>query len=273
MITRFAPSPTGYLHLGHAVAAHYAFDFAAQRGGTCLLRIEDIDHTRCRPHFTDAIYEDLRWLGFAWPTPVRVQSAHLSDYAAVIEALCERGLAYRCFKSRAELPRGVYHGPETPLPDHAQAAKIMAGEPFAWRLSMAVARETLGGDFIVNYNDGGREVTVDPSHYGDVVLARKDIGSSYLIAVTRDDAAQGITDIVRGADFVDQTGLHVLIQRLMGWPTPRYHHHPLLMGTNGKKLSKRSGSTAIRRLRESGETPEAVMARALKALEANSPIG
>lgn len=246
MITRFAPSPTGYLHLGHAYSAEQAFGFARDHGGTCLLRIEDIDHTRCKPEFTDAIYEDLRWLGYYWPRPPRVQSAHRADYAAVIDALNARGLIYRCFKKRSELPKGVYIG--EPLAASDEKRRLSQAEPFAWRLSTHAVKA------------GGIALPDDYNH-GDVVLARKDIGTSYHIAVTHDDHIQGVTDVVRGADLADQTPIHRLIQTLMGWPHPNYHHHALIMDA-GKKLSKRDRSTTIRSLREAGLSPSDVLAMA-----------
>lgn len=243
MITRFAPSPTGYLHLGHAYAAAQAFGWARETGGTCLLRIEDIDHTRCKADFTEAIYEDLRWLGFNWPTPVRVQSRHCADYDGVIAALRERGLVYRCFKTRTELPDGAYIG--GPLAVAEEAARLARGEPFAWRLASA------------NMPD-----LPDSFAHGDVVLARKDIGTSYHIAVTHDDHIQGVTHIVRGQDLADQTDIHTLIQRLMGWRTPTYTHHGLVMGDDGKKLSKRNRDTTIRSLRAAGMGADDVLAMA-----------
>ncbi|WP_371396892.1 tRNA glutamyl-Q(34) synthetase GluQRS [Fretibacter rubidus] len=258
MLTRFAPSPTGYLHFGHALAAREAFDFAAKQGGSCLLRIEDIDHTRCRPAFIDAIYEDLAWLGFSWPTPVRVQSEHLSDYASVIEALREKDLIYRCYKTRRELPNGPYFGPNKPLSKTEEDAFPSVAKPFAWRLSMAAAKTALGENFTVQYYDNDVLKSSDPSRHGNIVLARKDIGTSYHIAVTHDDHIQGISHIVRGRDLSDQTDIHVLIQRLMGWDTPRYYHHGLLMGDDGKKLSKRNFDTTIRSLRAAGKTPKHV---------------
>lgn len=258
MLTRFAPSPTGYLHIGHALAARRAFDFAHEGGGTCLLRIEDIDHTRCKPEYTDAIYEDLIWLSFDWPKPVRVQSEHRAEYDGVIDSLRARGLIYRCFKSRAELPKGIYHGPETHLSQDQEAEKIAQNQPFAWRLSMMRAKDILGAEFHLCYHDNGKAVTSGPARHGDIVLARKDIGTSYHIAAVHDDHVQGITDVVRGRDLQGQTDIHVLLQRLMGWETPRYHHHALLMNEAGQKLSKRNRDTTVRALRGSGHSPASV---------------
>ena len=258
MLTRFAPSPTGYLHLGHALAAKRAFDF-----GPCLLRIEDIDHTRCKAEFTQAIYEDLEWLGFVWAKPARVQSEHLSDYKAVIDTLRGRGLLYRCFLTRTELPHGIYNGPSTVMSQDEQETRINQGESFAWRLSMARVRDYLGDIFdTLSYFEKGKIVSANPESHGDIVLARKDIGTSYHIAAVHDDALQNITDIVRGKDLEDQTPLHVLIQTLMNWPAPNYHHHELLCRKDGQKLSKRNQDTTIKALRKAGHSPEDVLVMA-----------
>lgn len=261
MITRFAPSPTGRLHLGHALAAKSAFEF----GGTCLLRIEDIDHTRCRPDYTEQIFEDLRWLGFSWPEPVRIQSKHLSDYAYVLNSLKDRGLVYSCFKTRRDLPPGIYRGPETPLSAADEKAYLAEGKRPAWRLNMAKASKLIGP---LSYQetglDKGRKF-VNPNDYGDVVLARRDIGTSYLIACTHDDALQGITHVVRGADFIHLTGVQRILQALMGWPEPRYHHHALLLNAAGEKLAKRNNDTAIAELRSEGVSPRGVLDMASQA--------
>lgn len=236
MLTRFAPSPTGYLHLGHAFAAEQAF-----ARGPCLLRIEDIDSTRSKPQLTQAIFEDLRWLGFDWPEPVRVQSEHLSDYGAIIASLDERGLLYRDFSTRSgREDRGL-------LP--------------VVKLSTSRAIDTLGTNQL-SFQEGDRDVLVDLTTLEDKTVVRRDIGTSYHIAVTHDDWAQGITDVVRGQDLFEKTRVHVLIQRLMGWPVPRYHHHPLVMESVDKKMSKRTGSQTIRSLRESGQSPQQVLATA-----------
>ncbi|MEE9347244.1 MAG: tRNA glutamyl-Q(34) synthetase GluQRS [Robiginitomaculum sp.] len=256
MITRFAPSPTGYLHLGHAAAAVKAFGFSKSHDGQCLLRIEDIDHTRCRQKYTAAIYEDLSWLGFDWPKPARIQSEHLSAYADTLENLKARGLAYACFKSRKEL---ALSGASAPLSEDEVQSRITDGETPAWRLSLTVAREILGVKIgALSYREHGKIQTTNVD-FGDVILARKDIGISYHLACCHDDAAQNITDIVRGSDLAEQTGVHVLLQNLMGWPTPRYHHHGLILRGDGQKLSKRTGGAAIRELRGAGMTPKAVL--------------
>ncbi|WP_418152338.1 tRNA glutamyl-Q(34) synthetase GluQRS [Litorimonas sp. RW-G-Af-16] len=282
MLTRFAPSPTGFLHLGHAFAARQAFSFAANNGGQCLLRIEDIDHTRCKIEYRTAIYEDLRWLGFQWPEPVRVQSDHLVDYATSVATLIERGLAYPCGLSRAELATGQRSTQDQSISTDkfldyfttpSSASKLSL--PFAVRLNLSAAL-TYVSDYSLLYKattpakaDALIEQDARPSlerwtngNHPDPIIARKDIGTSYHIAVTHDDALQGVTYIIRGADFIDQTPLQVLIQRLMDWPTPVYHHHPLLMRHDGEKLSKRTHDTTLRSLREKGLTPEDIFAMA-----------
>lgn len=248
IITRFAPSPTGYLHLGHAYAAQQAFGYAEANGGTCLLRIEDIDHTRCKPEYTRAIYEDLDWLGFDWPTPARVQSDHRADYTQVIEDLGGKGLLYRCFKTRKELPEGiVYRGG----PDPDEGARLEANEKFAWRLSIHAVQDHLGQ-------------TIDLTVPTDEVIARKDIGTSYHVACCHDDAVQGVTMVVRGMDMEPLTGFQNLLQRLMGWPTPAYFHHALLrLNPQGEKLSKRNHDTSIRALRKEGFTAQQVLDMAM----------
>ncbi len=269
MRTRFAPSPTGYLHLGHAYAASQAFgaarDAAKDEDGTCLLRIEDIDHTRCQQKYTGAIFEDLHWLGFTWPDsrsePVRRQSEHRAEYEKVIESLAERELIYRCFLTRAELKNQVQISPNE---QKARIARGLAkGETYAWRLSISRAKDELGPRFAaLSYSEDGVQTLANADSLGDAVIARKDIGLSYHLCVTHDDAAQGITDIVRGTDLRDSTGFHVLLQALMGWPTPRYRHHRLLLREDGQKLAKRNSDTAIRDLRAQGLSPQEVLAMA-----------
>ena len=240
LITRFAPSPTGYLHLGHAYAASEAFGFAQKNQGTCLLRIEDIDHTRCKPEYIRAIYEDLDWLGFDWPIPARKQSEHKAEYWKVIEALREKGLVYRCFKTRKEMPEGLYRGKAVPDEDQ----RIASNEKFAWRLSIDKVEEHLGETKLP---------------FTDEVLARKDIGTSYHVACCHDDAVQGVTHVVRGMDIQPLTAFQNLLQRLMGWPVPEYYHHALRLNPDGEKLSKRNHDTSIRSLRAEGYTAQQVL--------------
>ena len=228
IVTRFAPSPSGFLHLGHAASAAKAFGFAQENGGTCLLRIEDIDTTRCNPEFEQAIYEDLAWLGFSWPEPVRRQTDHLADYANVINELHDMGLVYRCFKSRKEIqadmesrphyPGEPYTGPRENMDAGLEQELISEGKPFAWRLSLYRAQEHLGRQYNrLSFIDHGEKVRALPALLGDVILARKDIGTSYHIACCHDDALQGVTDIVRGVDLLESTHIHRLLQELMGW--------------------------------------------------------
>ena len=280
--TRFAPSPTGYLHAGHAFAAAQAFGAAEEAGGTCLLRIEDIDQTRCRPEFEQAIYEDLGWLGLDWPEPVRRQSEHFDDYAAALKKLTDLGLTYRCFLTRKEIARRLdaaevavspagerpFLRPEPILSAEEEAERIAAGEPFAWRLSLAACRDYLGNSFqTLEFKEDGADEAIEngvtqahPEWLGDVVLARKDAPTSYHLAVCHDDAVQSITHVVRGADLYHATHIHVLLQTLMGWHTPIYHHHPLVLDNAEKKLAKTRNSRSIRDLRAAGARPEDILA-------------
>ena len=259
-ITRFAPSPTGYLHLGHAASAVHAFGFAEERGGVCLLRIEDIDTTRCKPEYERAIYEDLDWLGFDWPLPARRQSDHFKDYAGALEKLKTLGLVYRCFKTRKEImedigraPHGaghVYLGPDAPIHEDQEQAWLSENQPFAWRLSLARCRDYLGDKYEqLSFINNGVEFHAEPELLGDVILARKDVGTSYHLACTHDDAQQGVSDIVRGVDLLMSTHIHRVLQELMGWPVPTYHHHELLTDADGKKFSKRDHAVTIRSMR------------------------
>lgn len=270
MITRFAPSPTGYLHLGHARAAYEAFNFAQRHGGTCLLRIEDIDHTRCRAEYTPAIYEDLNWLGFQWPKPVRVQSEHIAAYKNIIKQLADKGLAYPCTKSRADIKAELSaRDLEVYIRDTRQDLPNADDVNIAWRLSISACRDYLGKRFdSLGYHEMNLDgecvwQVANAAQFGDVIIGRRDIGVSYHIAVTHDDAAQQITHIVRGQDLKAQTDVHVLLQKLMGWPSPIYHHHPLIMREDGQKLSKREQDPSIRYKRHSGVTPPQIWQKVL----------
>ncbi|WP_286949819.1 MULTISPECIES: tRNA glutamyl-Q(34) synthetase GluQRS [Brevundimonas] len=273
--TRFAPSPTGRLHKGHAFSALTAWLAAKEAGGRFVLRIEDIDPTRCRPEFEAGIYEDLAWLGLDWGTPVRRQSDHLADYAAVVEALDRRGLLYRCFRTRKEILDaigGAPHGPAEaarpgPHPAEEEARLLAEGRPFAWRLSLDRAKAALGGavwdalSFIEEGSGPDGETGVikaRPETAGDVVLARKDAGTAYHLAVTHDDALQGISHVIRGQDLFEATHIQRLIQALMDWPAPVYRHHRLLAGPDGRRYAKRDRSVTLAELREGGLTPEAL---------------
>ena len=266
--TRFAPSPTGYLHKGHAYSALMAFEIARRLGADFVLRIEDIDSTRCRPEFEAAIHEDLAWLGLRWRTPVLRQSEHQGDYLAALDQLREAGLVYRCFATRkaiAEAMLSAPHGAQdgyrgVALPAAEEAARLASGEPFAWRLSLAAAQAAAGALTFVEAGegpDGERgEIEADPAACGDVVLARKDVGVAYHLAVVVDDARQGVTDVVRGQDLFEATHVQRLLQSLLGLPAPRYHHHRLIIGQDGRRLAKRDHAATLRELRAGGITPQ-----------------
>jgi glutamyl-Q tRNA(Asp) synthetase len=275
--TRFAPSPTGYLHLGHAHAALFARR-AAGADGRFLLRIEDIDATRCRPEFTAAILEDLAWLGLRWEEPVRVQSEHFADYRAALDRLERMELVYPCFCTRAEIqaeiarsgqaPHPSAQGPDGPLYPGTcralgtveRAAKRAAGIPFALRLDMA--RATAGTDALTWHDAMRGPIAATPWVFGDVVLARKETPASYHLAVTVDDALQGVTLVTRGEDLFAATHVHRLLQALLGLPTPRYLHHALILGGDGRRLAKRDRAATLRDLRAAGRSAAEVRALA-----------
>ena len=273
-VTRFAPSPTGLLHLGHAHSALFAWRAARQAGGRFLLRIEDIDRGRCRPEFESAILEDLAWLGLSWDEPVRRQSEHLDDYRAALDRLAERGLVYPCFCTRKEIRAEIAragrapHGPEGPLypglcrglPADEGRSRIAGGEAHALRLDLARALESVGDLAWEDLGEGFIEAT--PEILGDVVLARKDVPTSYHLAVTWDDALQGVTLVTRGADLLPATHVHRLLQALLGLPTPTWHHHALVEDESGKRLAKRHDALSIRALRAAGRSPAEVRALA-----------
>jgi glutamyl-Q tRNA(Asp) synthetase len=276
-VFRFAPSPNGYLHLGHAYSALLNFDLARQTGGRFLLRIEDIDATRCRPEFEAAIYEDLAWLGISWETPVRRQSEHFARYREAVEGLAGLGLIYPSFESRAEIARLVaqreasapwprdpdgaplYPGAAKSLSPDERERLIAQGMPYALRLDMAMARARTGGLRWKECGEGpGGEsgvVSAQPGAWGDVVLARKETPTSYHLSVVIDDALQGVTDVVRGRDLFWSTSVHLLLQRLLGIPQPVYRHHRLIEDAPGHKLSKSTQATALRELRAQAVTP------------------
>lgn len=265
IVTRFAPSPTGRLHLGHAYSALRASDFALAAAGRFILRIEDIDKDRCREAFVEAILEDLAWLGIAWETPVRRQSEHMADYAAALQRLEALGVIYPCFCTRADIAAaaGAPHGIENPIyPGTCKAlgpadrAEGMARNPFAWRLDIEKSCQTTGQ--LAWRDDRRGHITARPSLLGDVVIARKNAGTSYHLAVVVDDALQGITDVVRGGDLFAATHIHRLLQGLLDLPSPRYHHHALLAGPDGKRLAKRDHAATLAALREAGATPAGI---------------
>ncbi len=271
VVTRFAPSPTGYLHLGHAFSALTAWRRARELGGRFLLRLEDIDQARCRPEFATAILEDLAWLGIDWDGEVRVQSRHLPEYRAVLDALSGRGLLYPCFCTRADIHQAA-SAPHTPdgaplypgtcrvLSEDERAARIAAGERYALRLDMAHAL-TMPLTF---EEEGEGTIVCHPEQFGDVVLSRKDAIGSYHLCVTHDDALQGVTLVTRGEDLKPATHLHRLLQALMGWPTPTYAHHRLITDSTGRRLAKRDRAATLRELRAQGHSPAQVRARLQK---------
>jgi glutamyl-Q tRNA(Asp) synthetase len=265
--TRFAPSPTGRLHRGHAYSALVAYRAAEQALGRFVLRIEDIDRTRCRTEYEAAIYDDLAWLGLSWETPVLRQSEHLPDYQAVLSGLRERGLVYRCFKTRKEIlddigraPHGAvqpYRG--APLSSGEEDRRLAAGEPYSWRLSLDAAAAALGGFDHLDFVEEGRGpagehgvIAARPEIAGDVVLARKDLGVAYHLAVVVDDGRQGITHVIRGDDLFEAAHIQRLLQALLGLGAPTYRHHPLLLGPDGKRFAKRDRAETLADLRARG---------------------
>jgi glutamyl-Q tRNA(Asp) synthetase len=273
-VTRFAPSPTGRLHVGHAHSALFTARAAEDTGGRFLLRIEDIDPGRCRREFEDGIYEDLTWLALTWERPVRRQSEHLQDYRAALDRLNEIDVLYPCFCTRKDISREIEtavrapHGPDgvlypgtcRALSTRERADLIAARELHALRLDMARAA-ALAGPLTFTDREYGT-IAVDGPGCGDVVLARKDVPTSYHLAVTVDDAIQGVTLVTRGADLLHATHVHRILQTLLGLPEPEYRHHRLLSATDGRRLAKRDRSLTIQALRETGKTPAEVRAMA-----------
>lgn len=281
-VFRFAPSPNGELHLGHAYSALFTAAAARAAGGRFLLRIEDIDLTRCRPEYETRIYEDLGWLGLQWEKPVRRQSDHFADYAGALARLDAMGLLYPCFASRKQIAEAVAHAAapafdpdgaplypglfrDAPLADVER--RKAAGEPYAIRLDVrkatAAARKKLGGaslSFRETDGDGGETIHIaDPERWGDVVLARKETPASYHLAVVVDDALQGVTRVTRGRDLFAATDMHRLLQTLLDLPEPLYHHHRLITDHDGRKLSKSRRDTSLRSLRAEGKTPTDIL--------------
>ncbi|KQS95144.1 MULTISPECIES: tRNA glutamyl-Q(34) synthetase GluQRS [unclassified Rhizobium] len=283
-VFRFAPSPNGLLHLGHALSAILNNDMAKARNGRFLLRIEDIDRTRCTPEYEAAIFQDLGWLGLDWETPVRRQSEHLDLYRQALQKLIDRDLVYPSFLTRSEIkarvaafekdgniwprdPDGapVYPGDERDLSPSERRDRLSSGKPHAWRLDMEKAVAQLADP--LNWQESGAgpddetgAIVADPARWGDVVLSRSDAPSSYHLAVTLDDAEQGVTHVVRGRDLFHATSVHRLLQRLLDLPEPLYHHHRLIPGEDGRKLSKSNRDIGISAFRETGTTPADVRA-------------
>ncbi len=275
-VFRFAPSPNGYLHLGHAYSALMNDRLARELGGRFLLRIEDIDQTRCRPEYETAIYDDLHWLGLDWEEPVRRQSDHFGDYRSALDALLEKGLIYPSFLSRKDAdavasragaswpcdPAGapLHPATERDINRDEAADRIASGENHALRINMEKALKVSGSDLSWTETGSGVAVTTraDPAAWGDAVIARKETPTSYHLSVTIDDALQGVTHVARGMDLYQATSIHRLLQRLLGLPEPVYHHHLLLNTEDGQKLSKSAGSPSLRDLRGDGVSPAAI---------------
>jgi glutamyl-Q tRNA(Asp) synthetase len=284
-VFRFAPSPNGLLHLGHALSAVLNHDMAKAENGRFLLRIEDIDQTRCRPEFEAAIYEDLAWLGLDWERPVRRQSAHLDAYASALERLHRLGVVYPSVMTRGEIKAAVaqaeadgrtwprdpdgsplYPGRERTYSISERTALLDGGKAYAWRLDMQKAI-SLFGSAPLTWNENGAgptgetgTIVTDPAAWGDVILSRSDAPSSYHLSVVVDDALQGVTQVVRGRDLYHATSVHRLLQRLLDLPEPLYYHHRLILGPDGHKLSKSNQDTGIAAFRAAGRTPQEVRA-------------
>jgi glutamyl-Q tRNA(Asp) synthetase len=286
-VFRFAPSPNGPLHLGHAYSAVVAHDLARRQGGRFLLRVEDIDAARCTPEFEAAIFEDLDWLGLSFEEPVRRQSDHLDVYRQALEVLADRDLVYPAFLTRGEIRNAVsvfqaegkawprdpdgsplYPGSEKTLSPADRRALLESGRPYAWRLDMAKALAQVGKPPTWLESGFGPEgetgmITADPGAWGDVILSRSDAPSSYHLAVTVDDALQGVSHVVRGRDLFHATSVHRLLQQLLDLPQPAYHHHRLILGEDGRKLSKSNRDTGISAFRQAGKTPDDLRAMIL----------
>jgi glutamyl-Q tRNA(Asp) synthetase len=272
-VFRFAPSPNGFLHLGHAYSALLNAKLARESGARLLLRIEDIDITRCRPEYERALYEDLAWIGLRWEEPVRRQSDHLADYARALDGLRGRDLIYPCFCTRGDISRAIgdrsdwlrdpdgsplYPGTCRRLNASEREARLASGERATWRLDMQKATGIVGPLTWCEYDteNAAREIPAEPQAWGDVVLSRRDVPTSYHLSVVIDDAKQGVTDVVRGKDLFASTSVHRVLQALLGLASPRYHHHDLITDASGQKLSKSRGSPTLRDLRAGGTSPE-----------------
>lgn len=294
-VLRFAPSPNGELHLGHALSALIGFDMAKKLSGRFLLRIEDIDTTRCREEYVTQIYEDLHWLGLAWEEPVLRQSLHFTTYSSASDWLLKLGLLYPCFATRAEIgeatelfpaavdPDGapLYPGLHKNLPKEEIAARLVRNEPFALRLHMDRALDALEGIIgarkvtftELNEKGGPQRIEMDPAEWGDAVIVRKDVPTSYHLAVVVDDGRQGVTHVTRGRDLYAATSLQRLLQTILGLPEPVYHHHRLLTDAQGRKLSKSARDTSLRELRAQGLDALQIRHRLGLEIPADTPAG
>ena len=272
VVTRFAPSPTGYLHLGHAYAALYAQKLARKMGGRFILRIEDIDKARCKAEFEEAIYEDLKWLGLKWEEPVRRQSEHLADYADVLNKLSNLNLTYPCFCTRKEIKaeieraggaphnseKTVYPGTCKQLCNAERMRRMQEGEAYAIRLDITKALEITGALSWHDQRSGSQTAKLD--NFGDFILARKDIPTSYHLSVTVDDAIQNVTLVTRGKDLAESTAIHRLLQSLLGYEVPQYYHHKIITNNDGQRLAKRDQANTLRSLRAGGKKPKDIWA-------------
>ena len=282
-VTRFAPSPNGWLHLGHAYSALIGRRAAEAGGGQFLVRLEDIDIGRARPHYVEGIYQDLAWLGLSWPEPVMVQSARFEIYEAALKKLRDMNLVYPCWATRRDIqvaletlyghktewprdPDGapIYPGLYRDTPESERKRLMFEGSGYAWRLNMqealAVAATKTDTLFYTEILDGvATRLPLNPQSYGDVVLARKDVPTSYHLAVVVDDAAQGVTQVTRGQDLAPATAIHRLLQVLLDLPEPVYHHHALVRDISGRRLSKQAGDSGFRELRQQGMALEEVL--------------
>ncbi len=277
-ITRFAPSPNGWLHLGHAYSALIGARAAQAAGGQFLLRLEDIDIGRARPHFVEGIYQDLGWLGLSWPTPVMVQSERFEIYAAALKTLREQELVYPCWATRRDIAEAISDKPNWPrdpdgapvypglyrdLPAHQRKSLMWEGGSYAWRLDMKKALQIAAQKSVapLSYIEEGQgTVLATPEAFGDIILARKDTPTSYHLAVVIDDAAQGVSQVTRGQDLAPATSVHRLLQVLLDLPAPIYHHHALVRDTSGRRLSKQASDTGFREFRQQGMSVDDVLA-------------
>jgi glutamyl-Q tRNA(Asp) synthetase len=281
-VFRLAPSPNGRLHLGHAYSALLNQRLARASGGLLLLRLEDIDTTRCTPEFEDGVLADLKWIGISWEKPVRRQSQHFAEYEAGLRRLEKTRLVYPAFMSRGEMrayiteqeaagrnwprdPDGVplYPGVDKELSSRKRGALIAEGRPFAWRLDMDAALAAIGHplkwrEFAGDNMSSVEQIAASPEAWGDVIMARRDVPTSYHLSVVLDDALQGVTHVVRGVDLYTATSVHRVLQQVLDLPEPAYHHHRLILGSDGRKLSKSERSTGLAALREAGETPDGI---------------